>query len=76
MRSQYDKIKEMKVKTIIYSDANILIPEKLEENHEFNKKSKNKIIYYYIIDDAQYLIHGKYADEIYNNIYGLVKNLS
>lgn len=76
IRSQYDKIKEMKVKTIIYSDANTLTPEKLEENYEFNKKSKNKIIYYYVIDDAQYLIHGKYADEIYNNIYGLVKNLS
>ena len=76
IRSQYDKIKEMKVKTIIYSDENTLTPEKLEENYEFNKKSKNKIIYYCVIDDAQYLIHGKYADEIYNNIYGLVKKLS
>ena len=75
IRSQYDKIKEMKIKTIVYSDSKTLTPEKLQENHEFNKKSKNKIIYYYVNDDAEYLIHGKYKNEVYNNIYGLVKNL-
>lgn len=76
IRSQYDKIKEMKVKTIAYSDSKTLTPEKLQENHEFNEKSNDKIIYYYIVDDAQYIIHGKYKNEIYNNIYGLVKNVS
>ena len=77
IRSQYDKIKKMDVKTIVYSDSSTLTtPEKLQENIEFNERSKNKIIYYYITDDAEYLIHGKYKDEIYNNIYGLVKNLS
>ena len=35
---------------------------------EFNERSKNKIIYYYILDDSEYLIHRKYKDEIYNNI--------
>ena len=66
----------MDVQTIIYSDASTLMttPEKLQENIEFNKKSNNNIIYYYIIDDSEYLTHGKYSDEIYNNIYGLVKN--
>lgn len=66
----------MDIKTIVYSDSLTLTPEKLQENIEFNERSKNKIIYYYITDDAEYLIHGKYKDEIYNNIYGLVKNLS
>lgn len=74
IRSQYDKIKKMKVKTIVYSDSSTLTPEKLQENYEFNEKSGNKIIYYYIVDNSEYLIHGKYADEIYNNIYGLIKN--
>ena len=77
IRSQYDKIKKMDVKTIVYSDSSTLTTsEKLQENIEFNERSKNKIIYYYITDDAEYLIHGKYKDKIYNNIYGLVKNLS
>jgi len=62
----------MNVKTIIYSDSNTLTPEKLQENIEFNKKSNDKIIYYYINGDSEYLIHGKYADEILNNIYGLI----
>ena len=66
----------MDIKTIVYSDSLTLTPEKLQENIEFNERSKNKIIYYYITDDAEYLIHEKYKDEIYNNIYGLVKNLS
>ena len=76
IRSQYDKVKKMDVQTIIYSDASTLMttPEKLQENIEFNKKSNNNIIYYYIVDDSEYLTHGKYSDEIYNNIYGLVKN--
>jgi len=72
IRSQYDKIKYMKVKTIIYSDVNTLTPEKLEENKIFNEN--NNCTYYYIVDDDYYLIHGKYADEVYNNIYGLVKS--
>lgn len=77
IRSQYDKIKKMDVKTIIYSDhSSILTPEKLQDNHEFNEKSNNKTIYYYVVDDSEYLIHGKYKDEIYNNIYGFVKNLT
>ena len=76
IRSQYNKIKKIDVKTIVYSDSSALtLPEKLQENVEFNKRSNNKIIYYYIIDDGEYLIHGKYKDEIYYNIYGLVKNL-
>jgi len=74
IRSQYDKIKKMNVKTIIYSDYKTVTPEKLQENNEFNKKSNNKIIYYYINDNSEYLIHGKYKDEIYNNIYGLINN--
>ena len=61
----------MKVKTIIYSDVNTLTPEKLEENKIFNEN--NNCTYYYIEDDSEYLIHGKYADEVYNNIYGLVR---
>lgn len=76
IRSQYDKIKKMNVKTIIYSDYKTLTPEKMQENYEFNEKSDGKIIYYYITDDSEYLIHGKYKDEIYNNIYGLANNLS
>ena len=76
IRSQYNKIQKMNVKTIIYSDSKTLTPEKLQENLDFNERSKNKIIYYYIVDDSEYLIHRKYRDEIYNNIYGLVKNLS
>jgi hypothetical protein len=77
IRSQYDKIKKMDVKTIIYSDSSTLTtPEKLQENIEFNKRSNNKIIYYYIVNDGKYLIHDTYKDEIYNNIYGLVNNLS
>jgi hypothetical protein len=75
IRSQYNKIKKLDVKTIIYSDSKVLTPEKIQENIDFNEKSKDKIIYYYVIDDSEYLIHGKYADEIYNNIFGLVKNL-
>jgi hypothetical protein len=74
IRSQYDKIKEMKVKTIVYSDSNTLTPEKLQENNELNERSNNNIIFYYIVDNSEYLIHGRYANEIYNNIYGLVNN--
>jgi hypothetical protein len=69
IRSQYDKIQQLNVNTIIYSDAKTLTPQKIEENIEFNKKSNNNILYYYVIDDNDYLIHGKYADEIYNNIF-------
>lgn len=47
----------------------------MQENQKFNKQSDNKIIYYYVIGDAEYLIHSKYSDEIYNNIYGLVKSI-
>jgi hypothetical protein len=74
IRSQYDKIKEIKVKTVVYSDSKTLTHEKLQENHELNEKSKNKIIYYYVDDtsDAEYLIHGKYKDEIFYNIYGSI----
>jgi hypothetical protein len=75
IRSQYDKIKKMDVKTIVYSSSKVITPEKLQENIEFNEKSKNKIIYYYILDDSEYLIHGKYASEIYNNIYAMIKNM-
>ena len=60
IRSQYDKIKKIKVKTIAYSDSKTLTPEKLQENHEFNEKSNHKIIYYYIVDDAEYIINRKY----------------
>lgn len=62
----------MNVKTIIYSDINVLTQEKLKDNNEFNEKSDNKIIYYYINPDTYYLIHGKFCDEIINNIYGLL----
>jgi hypothetical protein len=74
IRSQYDKIKKMDIKTIIYSDAKTLSQDKIDENIKFNEKSDDKIIYYYVIDDSEYLIHGKYADEILNNIYGLLGN--
>ena len=75
IRSQYDKIPYMKVKTIIYSDSRTLTPEKIDENIKFNEKSNNNITYYYVIDSSEYLIHGKYCDDIYNNIYGLVKSM-
>jgi len=52
IRSQYNKIQKMNVKTIIYSDSKTLTPEKLQENLDFNERSKNKIIYYYIVDDS------------------------
>ena len=73
IRSQYDKIKKMDVKTIIYSDSRVLNEEKIKDNEEFSKKSNGNVLYYYIIDNSEYLIHGKYANEIYYNIYGLVK---
>ncbi len=76
IRSQYNKIQMLNIKTIIYSNANTLTTEKLQENIEFNKKSNNKILYYYIIDNSEYIIHGSYLNEIYNNIYGLVKSLN
>jgi hypothetical protein len=75
IRSQYNKIKQLNVKSIIYSDINVLTPEKLQENIEFNKKSNNNILYYYINKDTEYLIHGKYLNEIYYNIYGVVNNI-
>ena len=49
--------------------------KKIQENIEFNKKSNDKIIYYYVVDESDYLIHSKYADEIYNNLNGLIRNL-
>jgi predicted PP-loop superfamily ATPase len=48
IRSQYKKIKKMKVKTFIYSDVRTATPEKIKHDDEFSKKSKNKIIYYYV----------------------------
>ncbi|ARF10782.1 hypothetical protein Hokovirus_3_55 [Hokovirus HKV1] len=73
IRSQYDKIQKMDVKTIIYSDINVLTKEKLKLNITFNEKSNNKIIYYYVNPDTHYLIHSKkFSDEIINNIYGLL----
>jgi hypothetical protein len=74
IRSQNDKIKKLDIKTIIYSDSKVLTPEKIQENIDFNERSSDKIIYYYVIDDSEYLIHGKYANEIYNNIFGLVND--
>lgn len=70
VRSQYDKIKFMKVNTIVYSDVNTLTPEKLKFNKEFNKNGK--VIYYYINDDAYYPFYGKYQDSIYDQIYGSI----
>jgi hypothetical protein len=61
IRSQYAKIKKMNVETIVYSNYNTMTPEKLQENLDFNEKSDNKIIYYYVLDDSEYLIHGKYS---------------
>ena len=55
IRSQYGKIIKMNVKTIIYSDVLTLTPEKLDANIKFNKKSNNKILYHYVIDDNEYL---------------------
>jgi hypothetical protein len=72
IRNQYEKITKMNVKTIIYSDVLTLTPEKLSTNIEFNKKSNNKILYHYVIDDNEYLIHGKYSADILDNIYGLI----
>ena len=72
IRSQYDKIDKMNVKTIIYSNSSSLTPEKLKENIDFNKRSGDNVIYYYVIDDSEYLIYGKYASQILNNIYGLM----
>ena len=36
-RSQYDKIKNLKVNSFIYSDVNTATPEKLNSNKEFAK---------------------------------------
>ena len=58
----------------IISDAETVTPEKINENISFNQKSNNNIFYYYIISDSYYFIHGKYKDEIYNSIVGLVKS--
>lgn len=74
IRNQYNKIKYMKVKTFIYSDIETATPEKIELNKKFNKESNNKIIYYYVIHDTDYLIHGKYENEIYARINYLVNN--
>ena len=73
IRSQYDKIKNIKVKTIIYSDIHTATPEKIESNIEFSKMSNNNAIYYYIIDDSPYLIYGIYANEIYEKIYSIIQ---
>ena len=40
----------------MYSNASTLTTEKLQENIEFNKKSNNKILYYYVIDNSEYII--------------------
>jgi len=74
IRSQYNKITKMNVRTIIYSDATVLTPEKLKQNIEFSDKSNGNVIYFYFIDDSVYLIHGKYKNSIYDSIYGIVKN--
>lgn len=72
IRSQYSKITELKVKTIIYSDILTATPEKIKSNTDISEKHKN-VIYYYIIDNSShYLIHGKYRSEILNNIYCLL----
>lgn len=74
IRRQYNKINKMKIKTIIYSDINTATIEKIERNKKLEKKSDSEVIYNYVIDNNKYLIHGKYANEIYNNIYGMIKN--
>jgi len=74
IRSQYYKIKKMNIKTIIYSDAETLTSEKINLNKEFSEISDNNVIYYYIIDNAHYLIYGKYSNEIYERILGLINN--
>jgi hypothetical protein len=75
IRSQYDKITKLDIKTIIYSDVQTLTPEKLDINIKFNEASNDNIIYHFVIDNNEYLIHGKYMDDILNNIFGLVNNL-
>jgi hypothetical protein len=72
IRSQYDKVKNMKVKTIIYSDVQSATPEKIESNAEFSKNSDDKVIYYYVLYDSYYLFYGKYCDEIYERIIGMI----
>jgi len=74
IRSQYDKIKRMCVKTIIYSDVKTVTPEKIEMNIEFSKNSDDNIIYYYVLDDSPYLFYGKYKSEIYERIIGILNN--
>jgi hypothetical protein len=76
IRRQYDKIPNMNIKTIIYSDSKTLTSEKIQENIDFNLRSNDNLIYYYVIDDNEYLIHSKkYANEILFNIFGLIKNM-
>lgn len=75
IRSQYDKVKSMKVNTIIYSDLKTLTPEKIKLNEEFAKKSDEKIIYYYINDEAYYPFYGYYQSNIFDNISGTVTRI-
>lgn len=70
IRSQYDKINKINVPTIIYSDVNVLTPDKLRGN-----RYGNIPIYMYInqSDDHYYPIHGQYAQYIIQQIYGCAK---
>lgn len=72
IRSQYNKIKKLDVKTFIYTHKETLTDEKIIENNKFNKKSNNKIKYIKISDKNKYLIHGKYKNIIINDIKKLV----
>ena len=68
VRSQYDKISDMKVKTIIYSDVENLDSKKLQ----MNKQSNDLVTYVYIFAGSQYPFYGKYCDQIIESVKGLI----
>jgi len=66
-RSQYNKIKKLEVPTVIYSYMSTQ-EEKLKLNEDLISKSKVDVLYYYVIDDSEYLIFSKYMPDILNSI--------
>ncbi len=73
-RSQYDKIKKARVPSFIYSDAKTVSETKLELDRKY-KNGDDKVIFYYLDDDAPYLIYGQYKGEILERIKCFVNSL-
>lgn len=67
IRSQYNKIKNLEVPSVIYSYITT-DTEKIKENDKLIKNSDVKILYYYVSDDSPYLIYSKYMGDILYSI--------